>query len=487
MNEEIDESEFYHQDFTTASEWEIFIARVEEIINQWKTEDLKDEQTECDLSPEWFIKSESLSFVDFDFNLSLHRKRHIKENNEAADPSNTKNPFDNYYDFELHDPKNVVEHSCLSRWYGLNEYIVLGPAGNVGITSESRIKVLLSSVYVASANLKCEVPIFVQIREKWQNCYLGVYESDTVRTNLEMVHLKTCPRLCQYLSGLLELFKSKILSPTMMTTIIVSLQSSYVLHDFGTYVWKQDYANFENDHFDGNYICNLPFGVTIDPVESLIVKTSWSHLNHRAVRDSESYSDFDPMLAAKWTVLISTAEQPICLLGECLTEVLHLLNNNSAIYDVLGDFAAPVSSDINNPLDLLTETKVPAISTLLSRAARNSLTKSHRKGIAPLSEEVLVPILYFLFPDAEEDSPHLYKETKDLSPKEKNLEKNVFDLDHECRGLKTCNSDSLIWRLSIVLVHALQSLGGIRSFSHLWFEFIQEMRYRWEKSIPIPG
>jgi hypothetical protein len=41
--------------------------------------------------------------------------------------------------------------------------------------------------------------------------------------------------------------------------------------------------------------------------------------------------------------------------------------------------------------------------------------------------------------------------------------------------------------LSIVLAHALQSLGGIRAFSHLWFEFVQEMRYRWEKSIPISG
>lgn len=35
MNEEIDEFEIYHQDFTTASEWEVFIARLEEILNEW--------------------------------------------------------------------------------------------------------------------------------------------------------------------------------------------------------------------------------------------------------------------------------------------------------------------------------------------------------------------------------------------------------------------------------------------------------------------
>lgn len=422
MNEEIDESEFYHQDFTTASEWEIFIARIEEIINQWKTEDLKDEEQENDLTGGiWHIKTENLSFVDVDFRLTFLRKDESVRVSLVKDEDNhenkDKNPFDTMHDFELFDARHNVEHSCLSKWYGIDDFIVLSPTGKFGINSESQIKVLLSSVYVASANLKCEIPIFVQIRDKWQSCYLGVYESDSIRTNLEMVHLKTSPRLCQYLSGLLELFKSKILSPMLMTTITVSLQSSYILSDFGNFVWKQDYINSDSDHFDSGDICSIPFGVTVDPIEFLILKTSWFHLNHRAVRDSESYSDFDPMLAAKWTLLISTAEQPLCLLGECLTEILHLLNNSSTTYDVLGDFASSATSqpDVNNPLDLLTEPKVPTISSLLTRAARNSLTRN-RRGVAPLSEDILVPILYFLFPDAEEDSPHVYKEINSSNP-----------------------------------------------------------------------
>ncbi|XP_068905492.1 rab3 GTPase-activating protein catalytic subunit isoform X2 [Tenebrio molitor] len=458
MNEEIDETEFYHQDFTTASEWEIFIARIEEIINQWKSEDVKDNELENNSNEIWNIKTENLSFVDFDFKLLLYRKN-IERTNEENVESKI-NPFESCHDFELFDSRNTCEHYYLSKWYGLEEFVVLSPAGNVGVTSESRIKILLSSIYVAGANLKCEIPIFVQIREKWQHCYLGVYESDSIRTNLEMVHLRTGPRLCHYLSGLIDMFKSKIVSPMMMKTISVSLQSSYILTDFGNFVWKQDYVNSD------------------DPIETLTLKTSWSNLNHRAVRDSESYSDFDPMLAPKWTMLITGTEQAICLLGECLTEILHLLNNFSTAYDILGDFAN-VSPPEVNPLDLLTEPKVPTISTLLTRAARNSLTRN-RRGTAPLSEDVLVPILYYLFPDADENSPHVYKEVK-------NQEESGLNLEQQCRGLKTCSPDSLIWRLSIVLAHALQSLGGIRAFSHLWFEFVQEMRYRWEKSIPISG
>lgn len=35
-NEEAEEYDLYHVDFTTASEWEVFIARIEEVLQQWK-------------------------------------------------------------------------------------------------------------------------------------------------------------------------------------------------------------------------------------------------------------------------------------------------------------------------------------------------------------------------------------------------------------------------------------------------------------------
>lgn len=36
LGEEFDEQDVYHYDFTTASEWEIFIARLEEVFHDWK-------------------------------------------------------------------------------------------------------------------------------------------------------------------------------------------------------------------------------------------------------------------------------------------------------------------------------------------------------------------------------------------------------------------------------------------------------------------
>lgn len=419
MNEEIYESEFYHHDFTTASEWEVFIARMEEIINQWKTDESQNEVL-SETQGIWEIRCESLTFVDFEFNLFLYKK--LSDDGDLSESSEEneqqiKHPIDMEYDFECYDEKNYANHSCISSWYGIDQYYVLSPMSNVGLNSESKIKMLLSSAYIVASNLNCERPIFIQIREKWQSCYLGVYENEGVRTNFEMVHLRKGPSNCQYLTGLLDLFKTKIISPCSIDSIIVSAQMTYHLTDFGNFLWKADVGNSE--HFD---VDMLPFGVPVDPINSLFLKASWSRLADNLIVDGECYSDFDPMAAPKWSCLVNMASDPVCLLGDALTEFFHNLTNHSTIYDILGDFASLSSAD-GNPLDLLTEPAVPTISTLLTRATRNSVSKT-RKGNPPIPDHVLVPLLYFLFPDADESSSSPYG-GKDDKEKSENSNRNV--------------------------------------------------------------
>lgn len=421
MNEEIDETEFYHQDFTTASEWEVFIARLEEVINQWKTEEIKNDFP-IETHNIWTIRSEKITFVDFDFTLFLYRKNieetdvpeNIEENEEQR-----KNPIDSLYDFEYYDEKNQADHSCLSTYYGLNEFFVLSPSNNVGVTSESKIKILLSSVYIVASNLKCDKPMFVQIREKWQKCYLGVYEGESMRTNFEMIHLRRSPPHCHYLTGLLDLFKGKLMSPFTLENIMVSLQHTYNLSEFGAFIWKQDIM--ESDSFGVENLFLLPFGVTVDPINTIVLKTTWNRVYDNLVVDSENFSDFDPMTAHAWSCQSIMTNEPVCLLGDSLTEFLQNLTNNSTVYDVLGDFAALPSNTDPNPLDVLTEPVVPSISSLLTRAARHSLTGTitKRRGIPPIPDGVLVPLLYFLFPDADERSKYTYGGTEDKELEEK--------------------------------------------------------------------
>lgn len=413
MNEEIDDSEFYHQDFTTATEWEVFIARIEEVLTQWKNED---EQLETDHI--WTIKSEKITYVDFDFTLFSCRKNSNKltgSKNSEETEAEKKNPIDFFYDFEYYDEKNQVEHSCLSTWYGINEFFVLSPSNNIGITSESKMQLLLSSLIIASNNIQLQTPIFVQIREKWQKLYLGVYEDDRIRTHFEMIHLKRGPPSCQYLNGLLEMFKGKTMSPFTLENIIISLQNTYYISEFGTVMWKQNIM--ESDNFDIENLFILPLGVTVDPINLLILKTTWNKLFDNSVVDSETFSDFDPMTAHKWSCRCTMTNEPVCLLADCLTEFLQNLTTNFTVYDILGDFASLPSSSDPNPFDVLTEPVMPSISSLLTRAARRSISGalSKRRGIPPITDSVLVPILYFLFPDADEKAvfPYDGKEDKE--------------------------------------------------------------------------
>lgn len=54
-------------------------------------------------------------------------------------------------------------------------------------------------------------------------------------------------------------------------------------------------------------------------------------------------------------------------------------------------------------------------------------------------------------------------------------------------GLKSAPVDGLVWRLAVVMSHVVQTLGGVKAAAHLWYEFTQEMRYRWENGYVVPG
>lgn len=64
--ENLEIEDFYHHDFTTATEWEVFIARLEEIMHEWK---LPQTKIGAPLKPKDFVnlswdeQSEELNFA----------------------------------------------------------------------------------------------------------------------------------------------------------------------------------------------------------------------------------------------------------------------------------------------------------------------------------------------------------------------------------------------------------------------------------------
>ncbi|GLV38850.1 RAB3 GTPase activating protein catalytic subunit 1 [Carabus blaptoides fortunei] len=135
------------------------------------------------------------------------------------------------------------------------------------------------------------------------------------------------------------------------------------------------------------------------------------------------------------------------------------------------------------------KSRIPTIASVIKRAAGHKLKVS--KANAPIADDALVTILYYLFPDAEEHSkmPYCQPGNKENTSESSfiNEQEVSSDIENMSRGIKSCGPDSLVWRLSIVLAQAMISLGGAKCVAYLWYEFVQEMRYRWEKNITIPG
>lgn len=64
-----------------------------------------------------------------------------------------------------------------------------------------------------------QVPMFVQVQQKWRRMYTGECQGPGVRTDFEMVHLRKVPSQYNRLSGLLDIFKSKIVGTAWMRMI----------------------------------------------------------------------------------------------------------------------------------------------------------------------------------------------------------------------------------------------------------------------------
>lgn len=160
--------DFYHHDFTTASEWEVFIARLEEIIHEWK---LPHSKIEPALKPgdflnsTWQVKSEELNFANYPF-LLKHFKLKTPDSDDVTDSSDASDEDPNT---QSHiDILNITndfvridqDHLEIARYYGIREFILLTPGKRISISDETRIKILVSSLTIASTNANWYVFFF---------------------------------------------------------------------------------------------------------------------------------------------------------------------------------------------------------------------------------------------------------------------------------------------------------------------------------------
>lgn len=524
-------------DFTTASEWERFIARLEEILHEWKLVNceprpvaLKDQYA----TGTWAEKSEEVLFADFRFTFSyvylqtneeacaanVSRKEDVEEVDEEH---KTPTVFLDLMNFDNDFPSRA---HYLCRWYGLQEFFTLMPVSEKQmIESEGRAKLLLSSASIAFGNSSCSIPVFIQIQSKWRRLFMGTALVPGATIEFEMSHLQRLPAQYCHLAGLLDVFKSKLGCVYIsMPPVSVSVRFTYILQDWIHSAWPQvppDFSSFCDGEVGYGEIDFLPFGACTDSINELHLFCTWPCLSEDMIVENSLYSDLDPLQAPQWMVRLQMADDPQCLLGEFLRDFLKLCDRLESTDEVLRKVALDNDADkekhgieISHALQRLTEpvpalSSIPSISNVMSSASARIKFKPED---APIPDSLLDKLLYYLFPDAKIPrspikqglsanksqesnasstslSSSALENTDDTSDdKDKQeLEKVNEILGELSKQLKSAPVDSLTYKLSLALCNVNHNLGGLLGVAHLWQEFILEMRFRWENKHLICG
>ncbi|XP_068610477.1 rab3 GTPase-activating protein catalytic subunit [Brachionichthys hirsutus] len=497
-------------DFTTASEWERFVSRVEEVLNDWKLTGNAAGQ----LSPKkgtyasgaWQEKSQDIHFADFKFSIthySLTPGCEDEDEDGEGDGELEQDAFPSaMQDLLCTNNDFPARAHCLVRWYGLREFVVVAPGTNCeAIISESKCSLLHSSISISLANSGCQVPMFVQIQQKWRRMYAGECQGAGVRTDFEMVHLRKVPNQYNHLSGLLDIFKSKLcgsLSP--LPPINIAIRFTYILQDWQQHSWPQQPPDFDTllgGEVGGVEFGKLPFGACEELISELHLAATWPQLTEGIVVDNDVYSDLDPLQAPHWSVRVRAAESPQCLLGDILTEFFKLCSRNESSEEILGRGLAEEegkeNSDISSALSKLTEPAAPVPISKLSvsnmvHSARKHIRRHRHMNDSPLNTSILRSVLLYLFPDSA-------VEKSSENRKSKAAQSNAFGKAEQdgSRGdslflqLKSAPPDSLSYRLALCVCLVNYNYGGLRAVAQLWQEFVLELRYRLENNYLIYG
>ncbi|KAK3875371.1 hypothetical protein Pcinc_019752 [Petrolisthes cinctipes] len=536
-----DQEVFEIVDFTTASEWECFIATVEETIHEWRLSGERPPQSPLTrgqlATARWREKNVVIKFADFPFMLTHHSIISDTADSPPEESADTNTDYDSddeskrlpqfLEDMMNRDNDFPARAHCLVRWYGAREMLTLAPANpRTPITCPSKSRLLLSSVTIAANNTNCQVPLFVQVHQGSSRVYVGVGLGSGVRTDFNMVYLKHPPPQCSHLAGLLDVFRNKLQctvtsQPVLVSPVLVSVRFTYVLKEWPHTLWTQQPPDFDATLTEVGFsdLGKLPFGALSDPVSELHVSATWPCVSEDVLVDSDVYSDLDPVSAPLWTARLIAAPSPPCLLSEYLTEFLDVCRSNLSIAQVLGpaflhDLDPDPDHQISSALDRLTKPAVPSLSAVVGRVRRsthrqqqhtnkpqhqptntntnNTQQQQQQSGSesGPIPIDILVPILNYLFPDAEGEQPSFpYQATLSQVPEWRTEDGDTQEhpLKSPLSNMKSSGSDGLVWRLGVSLCHVIHCLGGLAAAAHLWHEVVLELRFRWEHCVAVPG
>ncbi|XP_030383512.1 rab3 GTPase-activating protein catalytic subunit [Scaptodrosophila lebanonensis] len=495
MAEEIDDSDFYRENFSADSDWEVFNAQLAEILQKW---DVQNADWGRELRPEelfsckWQVESETLNLLRNNIAVEYYEAK--VSASEVASPEHeegsnvclqrTSCHHDLMSSVNSFGPpiSSSNELHMLARIYGLRRFIVLHPVNSQFLKSTSEFNFFLSAAAVSSAEVGSVVPIFVQIYDPKWNFYTGLAFAPALRTNFRLIGLDQPQKECLYLMRQLAMFKEKV--PASYTQpAMVSVRMTYALDtmrirmpmnvpfDHGLnsedIVVSGEVAPLETMHFHA-----LPHGYTPESRTEIYLVYTWPELTEHVAFDSEQSSDFVPSKAPLGQIYLSV--EASSYLSCCLQDYQQAGRVTRTLESYVGRNFSGISSgaEAANPLDQLTEHK---LKTRRGQYELPSRAGQSKRLPGPMTENELNELLTYLFPD-------MHPETA-LFPYAKESFRDKFDP----MRIKSAVPDSLVCRLSCLLATCHAHLGGFEGMAQLWAAFTRQLRMLWDNSLSVPG
>lgn len=402
-------SVFEITDYTTASDWERFIANLEQVLTDWNLtkESARDDNThELPIGSVtngiWHEEREYIKKGPMTFEIKYIRldpkatqsNDEDPSNNEHSDSAEFKDALDaaelehisvansknsdeddaittiEYGEFEL--AKDLPEclcdmistnndfasrAHCLVRWYNLRRFVILTARGDT-LVSDNAIRMILSSASIALANVDCHVPIFVQHHNPKNFFFQGISDHKSIRTNYEMIHLKSPISQYEYLSELISMFRNKA-GCNLSDPLTATIRLNYCLSSF-EFMSKPVEDEFRdaqqsdetmrelleitsrNDKDARPRIMDLRKDATFDQVLNVIkqghlkphkilqfvhVAALWPPVSDKVIVDCRVDSDLNPPEAPIWTMRCVTSDNTN----------MKIVHDTQAIYDLFCD------------------------------------------------------------------------------------------------------------------------------------------------------
>ncbi|XP_030555052.1 rab3 GTPase-activating protein catalytic subunit isoform X2 [Drosophila novamexicana] len=495
MAEEIDDNDFYRENFSADSDWEVFNAQLGELLQKWEVA----VDVGVPLQPEelfhckWHVESQTLDMLRNSIAVDYYEAQPTntatvvvgEEGGTCLQRTNCHHDLMCIWNSFGPPIRNSSELHTLARIYGLRRFVLLHPvnAASNYMKSTSEFNFFLSAATVVAAEVSSVVPIFVQLYDPKWNFYTGVALAPALRTNFRLIGLEQAPLECRYLTGLVTLFRDKL--PSAYTQEAkVSVRTTYTLDavrirmplyvPFDHGLSSEDIAiDGDVEQLDVQHFYALPHGYAPESsTESYLVYT-WPELSETVAFDSEQRTDFLPSKAPLGKIYLSV--EAFSYLSCCLQDYQAVGKVVRSLESYVGRNFSGISSgaERTNPLDKLTEHKLTA------RRERNYELPSQagltKRLPGPMTESELTELLAYLFPDMHPEMA--------LFPYAKQSFKEKFDP----MSIKSAVADSLVCRLSCLLATCHAHLGSLEGMAQLWAAFTRQLRLLWDNSLSVPG